>query len=137
MFLLGRRKEQHRQLEMALFFKDTFGKIGQKNNLILLKWHKMGEQRTAEQGLDRCRSPCVQGMGCCFPVYLLISTDQRCPEVGILECSPCDIWTALLADISLFLCWQETPPPQTFNKFLLKGYIGWRSRETEKIGKLT
>lgn len=87
------------------FFKDIFGKIAQKNNLIVIKWYKMGEWRTVEwdgRAGERCTSTYIQGMGCCPPVCLPIPTNQGHPKVGILKCSPCDIRKAILAGISLF-----------------------------------
>lgn len=41
---------------MALFFRDIFGKIGQKNHVVLIKWHKMVGCRQVELGGDRTRA---------------------------------------------------------------------------------
>ena len=95
----------------------------------------MGKWRTVEwdDGAGgRCMSSYIQGMGCCPPVYLPIPTNQESPKVGILECSPCDIWKTILARISLslslfFLSFsgkRSSPSPQKFDNFLLKGCIG-------------
>ena len=68
----------------------------------------MGKWRTVEwdDGAGgRCMSSYIQGMGCCPPVYLPIPTNQESPKVGILECSPCDIWKTILPlHFSLSLC---------------------------------
>lgn len=79
----------------------------------MIKWRAV---EWDDRAGGRCTSSYIQGMGCCPPVYLPIPTNQGRPKVGILECSPCDIWKAILARISLSLFFffpflARYPPP--------------------------
>lgn len=84
-------EDQYKKLEMAFFFFFFyFGKIGQKNNVVLIKWHKM-HQWGAWGETDADLLACKEWSS--FWVYPCISTEtvvnQGYPKVGILECNPC------------------------------------------------